>query len=76
MLSFIYRLAVEFEQSHEVRPNLLYLHPRHLEALEAALDNPGNLKQVMDLLQMDLVLDAEIAHPRVGWSPLLQRKAG
>ena len=76
MLSYLYRLAVRYEQTHRVRPNLLYLNPDHLEQLRHAFDQPDNLDRILSLLQMELIIDREVIHPRVGWIPALERRAG
>ena len=76
MLSYLYRLTVRFEKTHRVRPNLLYLHPDHLDQLRHSFDQPDNLGKILDLLQMELIVDREVIHPRVGWIPMVERRAG
>lgn len=75
MLSFIYRLATRFERAHRVRPNLLYLHPDHLGQLRQSFSDPEDLVRILKLLQMELILDREVVHPHVSWSPAAERRA-
>jgi hypothetical protein len=76
MLSFIYRLATRFEQRHQIRPNLLYLHPDHVSQLWESFSASANLTQILQILQMELIIDREVVHPHVGWTPALRRRAG
>ncbi len=76
MLSAIFRLAEDFERSHAVRPNLLYLHPRHLRALRTHFAGPDAAAEIVAWLRMDLVVDSAVIHPHVAWSPLIEREAG
>ncbi len=34
MLSYIFRLAMNFEHEHGLRPNLLYINPAHMAQLK------------------------------------------
>ena len=74
MLGFIYRLVREFELEHGVRPNLLYLNRFHAENLKASFDQGYCLSQIMELLDMDLIIEDEMMHPRVVWSQVAEVK--
>lgn len=76
MLSFINRLATHFEQRHQIRPNLLYLHPDHVSQLRESYSDPENLGPILQMLQMELIVDHEVVHPHVGWGPAIERRAG
>ncbi len=76
MLSFIYQLATRFEHAHQVRPNLLYLNPEHLVQLRESFGDPEDLGRILGILGMELIIDAEVVHPHVGWIPAQQRCAG
>ena len=76
MLSHIYRLARQFEHAHQVRPNLLYLNPEHLEHLRESFADPRDMGKILELLQMELIIDREVVHPHVAWSARLLRRAG
>jgi len=70
MLSFIYRIATDFEREHGYRPCLLYLNPDHYAQLRQELAAIVQLDSVRRLLGMDIVIDNTLAHPRVAWSTL------
>lgn len=75
MLGYIYKLVRGFEQEHGVQPNLLYLNRFHSEHLISAFDERFSLGQIMDMLQMEMIIDDEIMHPRVAWSHVANRVA-
>ena len=70
MLSFIYRIANEFEQEHGFRPNVLYLNHRHYTQLRMELSEIRNLGALSRLLGMEIVLESELSHPHTCWSPV------
>ena len=72
MLSHLYRTASDFEQRHGVTPNLLYLNYSHFEQLQRALAGLRDRAALLQRLDMALVLQQDVAHPRVAWS---QRRA-
>lgn len=65
MLSYLYRLAHQFEQRHHVRANLLYLNPEHLHQLRQSFADPADLNRILALLEMELVIDSEVVHPHL-----------
>lgn len=69
MLSFLYQLVHNFESSHGVHPNLLYLNQDHLTQLRDAFSADLSLEQILLHLNLELILSADTAHPRVAWSP-------
>lgn len=75
MLAYIYRMVHEFEHKHGIHPNLLYLNRLHSEYLKQSFANGYTLGQIMDELQMELILDAEVVHPHVAWTHSAQRMA-
>ena len=75
MLGYIYQLVRGFEQEHGVQPNLLYLNRFHSEHLKSAFDEQFSIGQIMDMLQMEMIIDDEIMHPRVAWSHVANRVA-
>ena len=75
MLGYIYRLINGFEQEHGIQPNLLYLNRMHSDHLQSSFDESYSLGQIMAMLQMEMVIDPEIMHPRVAWSSAAQRMA-
>jgi hypothetical protein len=71
MLSHLFRMAADFQRLHGLAPNLLYLNERHLAQLDEALPEwRANSEQLRRYLAMDIVVDNELAHPRVAWSPV------
>ena len=70
MLSFIYRLARDFEKEHGVPPNLLYLNPTHLQFLRTQLDNEQQMDNIVKLLGMEVMVSSEVVHPHVVWTHL------
>lgn len=76
MLSFVYRLAREFEKEHGIRPNLLYLNPSHLQFLREQLNDEQQLDNIVKLLGMEIMVTNEAIHPHVVWTHLpSQRQA-
>jgi hypothetical protein len=68
MLGHIYRLIADFEKTHGVHPNLLYLNRFHSEHLVEALDKAMTMSDIRDLLHMELIIDHDIVHPHVAWT--------
>lgn len=75
MLAYIYRVVREFEQTHGMHPNLLYLNRAHSEHLQATFTEGYTLGQIMAQLQMELIIDQDIVHPHVAWTQVAQRMA-
>lgn len=75
MLSHIARLIRDFELEHGMHPNLLYLNHVHHEHLKSAFDERFNMGQIMQMLNMEMVIDAEIMHPHVAWTEAAHRVA-
>jgi len=67
MLSYILRLAFQYEESHEFRPNLLYISPDHLHQLRLEFDNSASLQTIVELLDMEVIITRDADHPHVGW---------
>lgn len=70
MLSFLYRLAHDFELNHGYRANLLYISQRHYDVLRQELAEIDNLDKLSQFLGMDLVFSEEAIHPHVVWQPI------
>ncbi len=68
MLSFIYRLAREYEREHGHPPNLLRLNPDHFALLRAELERIPDLGALRRFLGMEIVIDGDLVHPHVSWS--------
>lgn len=76
MLSYLYQLAASFERKLGMRPNILYLNRAHFRQVREAFADPGDLNRILRTLDMELLIDPDAVHPRVGWLPGRDRKAG
>jgi hypothetical protein len=66
MLSYIYRIASEFQKEHGYPPNTLFLNRQHLTRLK--LEFAGvRIEKMLDLLAMEIRVEQESGHPHVGW---------
>lgn len=65
MLSFIYRLANDFERLHGQRPNVLYLRRFHFEHLRQGFADPRDTKAMMSVLGMAIMITEEAVNPRL-----------
>ena len=70
MISFILSLVRDFENEHNVRPNLVYLNTQHFEQMKKDFD-PEILAGLINRLEMELLIDDEVAHPHVAWMPMV-----
>lgn len=68
MLSFLYRLATQYEQQHGFRPNVLYINPSHFQCLKQALAEIHGLAELTQLLGMEVILTTDACQPHVAWS--------
>ena len=75
MLSMIYRLTQDFERSHGIRPNLLYLHPEHLQQFQLDYPDPHSRAEIFRRLGLEIAVSREAVHPHVAWSLLVLRDA-
>lgn len=78
MLSFIYRLAKDFERVHGEKPNMLYLNRFHFEHVRADFADPEDIETMMQLLGMTIMITEDAVNPRlarIGW-PAPPRTAG
>jgi hypothetical protein len=73
MLSFLYRIFTDFERRHGVSPNLLYLNYRHLQQLQDSLPALQDTAALLERLDMELILQNDVVHPRVAWSSVRAR---
>jgi hypothetical protein len=67
MLGFIYRLMRDFEKTHGMLPNMLYISPFHQKHLKAAFDSDFSMQQISSLLCMEMVINNDVMHPHVAW---------
>lgn len=67
MLSYIYQVAYQFERSHELRPNTLYLNLDHFEHLRNEFSDPDDIDAISAYLGMHLILCHDALHPHVAY---------
>lgn len=65
MLSFIYRLATDFERLHGQRPNVLYLNRHHFEHIREDFADPGDIEAMMNVLGMTIMITEDAINPRL-----------
>jgi hypothetical protein len=65
MLSFIYRLALEFEAAHGEKPNMLYLSRFHFERVRKDFADPDDIATMMRVLGMTIMITDEAVNPRL-----------
>ena len=74
MLSFLFRLAHEFELTHGYRANLLYIRKAHFDVLRQQLAEIENLDKLTQFLGMEIVFSEDATHPHVLWHPIEWKK--
>ena len=67
MLSFLYRLAREYEQEHGYRANRLYLGHRHYVQLRSELAAIDEFVSMPRFLGMEIILSEDCLHPHIAW---------
>jgi hypothetical protein len=75
MLSYIYQIANTFEQSHGIKPNLLYLNPIHFSNLREQLAELNTRDELIRFLGMEIIITPEAIHPQVVAANLHQMPA-
>jgi hypothetical protein len=75
MLSYLYKLATEFEREHGQRPNLLYISPQHFQSLRHDLASIPGLGELVRFLGMEVVIDPAVGHPHLSYSQGLWQTA-
>jgi len=73
MLSHLYRIFSDFERRHGICPNLLYLNYHHYHELKRALPGLETTAELLQRLNMEIILQRDIIHPRVAWSSVRAR---
>lgn len=75
MLSFLFKLANDFEHSHGHQPNILYINQHHFDILRKQLTEIEGLDKLSKFLGMDIVFSNEATNPHVGWRAIEWKKA-
>ena len=74
MLSFLCRIATDFESEHGFRPNVLYINSSHLRRMRDDFAD-SSMTSIRRLLGMEIVVSADAVHPHVGWTQAASRVA-
>jgi len=75
MLSFLYKLATDYEREHGYRPNLLYINPDHLQSLRHDLASIQGLGELVRFLGMEIVIELEACHPHLSYTQAMWHEA-
>ena len=74
MLSFICRLAADFERAPGFRPHVLYINSSHLRRMRDDFADPS-MTSIRRLLGMEVLVSVDAVHPHVGWTQAASRVA-
>lgn len=70
MLSFLFKLANNFEREHGYRANVLYLNQGHFQCLKESLAEIKGLDALNKFMGMEIVLMTDAGQPNLAWSPI------
>lgn len=68
MLSYLVKLASEFEREHGQRANILYLNHAHFRTLRQELAGIPGLGELVRFLGMEVVIEPGITYPHLRYS--------
>lgn len=69
MLSYILRLAFDFERKHGFWPNMIYLNTDHFRHWQSEFSDPNDFDEIGRRLAMEIVISVDALHPHVAWLP-------
>ena len=69
MLSYILRLAFDFERQHGYWPNMLYLNTDQYRHWQQEFSESADFDEISRRLSMDIVISVDALHPHVAWVP-------
>lgn len=69
MLSYILRLAFDFERDHGYWPNMLYLNTDQYRHWQHEFGEAADFDEISRRLAMDIVISVDALHPHVAWIP-------
>lgn len=76
MLSYILRLAFDFERQHGYWPNMLYLNTEQYRHWEKEFAESNDFDEISRRLSMDVVISVDALHPHVAWMPNRMQAVG
>ncbi len=65
MLSYIYRIVREFQQTHHCSPNILYLNKEQFHHLRHSFADPDDIGAMTDQLAMYIIISHDVLHPHL-----------
>ncbi|HGX92033.1 MAG TPA: hypothetical protein ENK35_01815 [Candidatus Tenderia sp.] len=69
MLSYVLRLAFEFQRTHSYWPNKLYLNAEHFSQWQQEFTEPEAFDEIARRLSLEIVISVDALHPHVAWLP-------
>ncbi len=69
MLSYILRLAFNFERKHGFWPNQLTLNNEQYQHWLAEFEQTSDFNELSRRLSMEITISSDARHPHVGWHP-------
>lgn len=63
MLDYLYNSALQYQQLHGLKPNLVYLNNAHMQTLQKQLENPDQLALLFSALDLKVALSPSLPHP-------------
>ena len=69
MLSYILRLAFDFERKHGFWPNMLYLNTEQFRHWQDEFEDPADFNEIGRRLSMEIIISVDALHPHVAWLP-------
>ena len=63
MLDYLYRCAVNYQEIHNLKPNLVYLNNTHLQCVIKQLSTQHELRIRFNGIDLKIVLSPSLSHP-------------
>lgn len=63
MLDYFYNSALQYQQLHGLKPNLVYLNNAHMQTLQKQLENQDQLALLFSALDLKVALSPSLPHP-------------
>lgn len=62
MLDYLYNSALQYQQLHGLKPNLVYLNNAHMQTLQKQLENQDQLALLFSALDLKVALSPSLPH--------------
>ena len=76
MLSYVLRLAFDFQRKHGCWPNMLYLNTEHFAHWKNEFTEQEAFEEITRRLSMEVIISVDALHPHVAWLPGRNKVAG